>query len=89
MWVGGQRHAPAGLSPGRDLLPIVQEAGVSRGRSGPVRKISPPPGFDPRTVRPVAICYTDWDLPAHVESKGRQDEYFKWKKNRSSPLNKF
>ena len=25
-----------------------------QGRSGQVRKISPPPGFDPRTVQPVA-----------------------------------
>jgi hypothetical protein len=25
-----------------------------------MRKISPPPGFDPRTVQPVAIRYTDW-----------------------------
>jgi len=23
-------------------------------------KISPPPGFDPRTVQPVANRYTDW-----------------------------
>jgi hypothetical protein len=25
-----------------------------------MRKISPPPGFDPRPVQPVASCYTDW-----------------------------
>jgi len=29
------------------------------GRSGRVRKISPPPGFDPQTVQPVASRYTD------------------------------
>jgi hypothetical protein len=29
-----------------------------------VRKISPPPGFDPRTVQPVASRYTDWAIPA-------------------------
>ena len=29
-----------------------------------VRKISPQPGFDPRTVQPVAIRYTDWAIPA-------------------------
>jgi len=28
-------------------------------RSGWVRKNSPPPGFDARTVQPVACCYTD------------------------------
>jgi hypothetical protein len=32
-----------------------------QGRSGQVRKISPPPGFDPRTVQPVASRYTDHD----------------------------
>jgi hypothetical protein len=34
--------------------------GGSQGRSGQVRKISPPPGFDPRTVQPVASRYTEW-----------------------------
>jgi hypothetical protein len=28
-------------------------------------KISPPPGFDPRTAQPVASPYTDWAIPAH------------------------
>ena len=28
-------------------------------------KISPPPGFDPRPIQPVAICYTDYALPVH------------------------
>ena len=27
-------------------------------------KISPPPGFDPRTVQPVASRYTDWAIAA-------------------------
>ena len=31
-----------------------------RGRSGQVRKISPLPGFDPRTVQPVTSRYTDY-----------------------------
>ena len=30
-----------------------------QGQSGRVRKISLPPGFDPRTVQPVASRYTD------------------------------
>ena len=34
--------------------------GGPRGRSGQVRKISPPPGFDPLTVQPIASRYTDW-----------------------------
>ena len=34
--------------------------GRHQGRSGQVRKISPPPGFDPRTVQPVGSRYTDY-----------------------------
>jgi hypothetical protein len=36
-----------------------------QGRSGRVRKISPPPGFDPRTVQLVASRSTDYAIPAH------------------------
>ena len=39
--------------------------GGPQGRPGRVRKTSPPPGFDPRTVQPVASNYTDWAIPAH------------------------
>ena len=28
-------------------------------------KISPPPGFDPQTVQPIASCYTDSAISAH------------------------
>ena len=48
--------------PGRSLrrgmtrYPLYRRLGGPQGRSGPVRKISPPPGFDPRPARsPVAI----------------------------------
>ena len=40
-------------------LPSRPALGGPQGRSGRVRNISPPPGFDPRTVQPVAIRYTD------------------------------
>ena len=42
----------------RDPVPVVYEVGWATG-SGRVRKISPPLGFDPRTVQPVASLYTD------------------------------
>jgi hypothetical protein len=32
-----------------------------------VQKISPPPGFDPWTVQPVASRYTDYAIPALVK----------------------
>ena len=53
--VGGQRHAPAALSPGKTRYPLYRRLGWPQDRSGRVWKISPPsPGFDPRTVQPVA-----------------------------------
>jgi hypothetical protein len=48
--MGGQHHAPAALPPGKTRYPLYRRLGGSQGRSGRVRKISPPPGFDLRTV---------------------------------------
>ena len=57
MGVGCQRHAPAALPPGKTRY---------RTLSGPpglvwtgAEKSCLPPGFDPRTVQPVASRYTD------------------------------
>jgi hypothetical protein len=57
---GSESRPIRSLLPGENLVLIVQEAGWALGRSGQVRKISPPPGFDPRTVQPVASRYTDY-----------------------------
>jgi len=57
--VGGQRHAPAALPPGKTRYPLYRRLGGPQGRSGQVRKISPPPGFDHRTIQPVASRYTN------------------------------
>ena len=64
MGVGGQHHTPAALPPGKTRYPLYRRLGGPQGRSGRVRKISPPPGFDPRTVQPVASRYTDCAIPA-------------------------
>jgi len=64
--VGGQRHAPAALPPGKTRYLLYRRLGGPRGRSGRVRKISPPPGLDPRIVQPVASRYTDRAIPAHT-----------------------
>jgi hypothetical protein len=61
--VGGQRHAPSVLPPGKTQYQLYRSLGGPQGRSKWVRKISPPPGFDPRTVQPVAIRYTDYANP--------------------------
>jgi hypothetical protein len=63
MGMGG-RHAPAALPPGKTRYPLYRRLGGLQGRYGRVRKISPPPGYDPRTVQPVASRYTDWAIPA-------------------------
>ena len=57
--VGGQHHAPAALPPGKNRYPLYRRLGRPQGRSGRVRKISPPPGFDPGTVQSVASRCTD------------------------------
>ena len=64
-WVGGQHHAPAALPPGKTRYSLYRRLCRPQSRSGRVRKISPPPGFDPRTVQPVASRYTDWAITAH------------------------
>jgi hypothetical protein len=66
MGVGDQQYAPAVLHPGKARYPFYRRLGRPQGRSGQVRKISPQPGVDPRTVKPVEIRYTDWAIPARV-----------------------
>ena len=48
-----------------DPVPIVQETGWAPGPVWTGAKISPTPGFDPQTVQPVAIRYSDYATPAH------------------------
>jgi hypothetical protein len=55
--VGGQRHAPTPLPPGKTRYPLDRRLGGPQGRSEQVWKISPPPGFDHRTVQLVASHY--------------------------------
>jgi hypothetical protein len=66
MGVGGQHHAPAALPPGKTWYPLYRSLGGPQGRFGRVQNISPPLGFDPRTVQPVASRYTDWAIAAHL-----------------------
>ena len=48
------------LPPGQAQCPLYRRLDWPQGRSGQVRKISPRPGFDPRTAQPVASRYTDY-----------------------------
>ena len=45
MGVGGQHHAPAALRPRKTAYPLYGRPGRPQGRSGRVRKISPPTGI--------------------------------------------
>ena len=62
----GERHAPANLLLGMSRYPLYRRLGGPQGRPARVRKISPPPEFDPRTLQPVASRYSDWAIPAHT-----------------------
>jgi hypothetical protein len=60
MEVGGQRHTPASLPPGKTRYPLYWGLDGPQGLSGRVRKISPPrKGLYLRTSHPVANRYTD------------------------------
>jgi hypothetical protein len=51
----------------RGQVPIFIGVRVGlRATFGRARKISPPTGFDPRTVQPVTSRYSDWAIPAHT-----------------------
>jgi hypothetical protein len=66
MGVGGQHHAPASLPPAKIQYPLYRRLGGPQGRAERAWWISPPPGFDPRTVQSVVSRYTDWAKPAHI-----------------------
>jgi len=62
--MGSQRNSPAAYPrepPGTHC--IGGWVGPRTGQDG-CGKSRPPPGFDPRTVQPVASRYTDWAIPA-------------------------
>jgi hypothetical protein len=55
------------LPPGKTPYPLYRKLGGPEGRFGQMRKIQPPPRFDPGTVQPVASCCTDYATrPTHV-----------------------
>ena len=48
------------LTPGKDPVPIVQEAGWASGPVWTGAENLAPPAFDPRKVQPVGSRYTDY-----------------------------
>ena len=73
--VGGwSAPCPGRFNPGKDPVSIVQEAGCA---PGPVwtggENLAPTPGFDPRTVQPVASSYTELSRPPVTSKAFRKD----------------
>ena len=59
MWVGGHGLVPAVLAPEKTGYPLRMRLTEPKCRSGRLRIISPPPGFDLSIAQPVASRYTD------------------------------
>ena len=57
------------FTPGKDLVPIVQEAGWAPGPVWTGAENLPPPRFDLRTVQPVASRYTDCATRPSIQLK--------------------
>jgi len=68
---GGERsasHPGRFLPPGKTRYPLYRRLGGPHCRSGQARKISPQPGFDSRTVQPVASRYTEYAARPTLQS---------------------
>jgi len=57
--LGGQRHVPDALPPGKTRYPLYRILDGLQGRSGGVGKNLPSPGLDPQTVQRVASRCTN------------------------------
>jgi hypothetical protein len=51
--------------------PLYVKVGGPHGQSRWLQKISPRPGFEPQTVRPVASYFTDWATPVALRKDSR------------------
>ena len=62
---GWSTPRPGRFTPGKETRDLLyRRLGGPQGRSRRVQKISSTPGFDLRTVQPVASRYTDYAIPA-------------------------
>jgi hypothetical protein len=63
-YVGSSTPRLGRFIPSSDRYPLCRRLGGPQGSSGRVQKTLSPPVFDPRTVPPVASCYTDCAIRA-------------------------
>jgi len=61
---------------GQNRYPLYRKLGGPQGRFGRMWKISPPPGFDPRTVQPVANRYNDYAVVKQFHESDSYSPYF-------------
>jgi hypothetical protein len=61
-WGGRLTPRLCSFTPGEDPVTIVHEAGLAPWPVWTVRKVSPLPGFDTRTVQVVASRYIDYTV---------------------------
>ena len=68
---GWSTPRPGRFTPGKETrYPFYGRLSRRQVRSGRVRKISPPLGFDPRIVQSIASGNTVWAIPAHNMTNG-------------------
>ena len=64
---GWSTPRPVLFTPGEmTRCPLCTSLGGLQGRSGRMSTMSPPPGFDPSIVQPLASRYTYWATPARL-----------------------
>jgi hypothetical protein len=66
MGVGVQRHAPVAFTPGKDPVPILQEAGWAPGSIWIGAENLVTTGIRSPDLPAVASRYTDWATPAPI-----------------------
>jgi hypothetical protein len=64
---GYSAQAPAALPPGKTRYPLYRKLGGPQGRSGRVRKLSPPSGLESQTVQPVTSPNINYCLGIYLE----------------------
>ena len=57
---------PGRFTPEKEPVSMYRKLVGPQGHSGRERKVSPPPGFNPRIAHRVASRYTDCAIPAHM-----------------------
>jgi len=63
------------LSLGKTQYSLYRRRGGLQAQSGQVQKISPPPGFDPQTVQPIATHYKDYAARPTVPIEVHENEF--------------